>query len=803
MVRNTGLDLTKLDRSTSMSRQKYLDGGRAGKYLFLYHAFASGAGVHCFVLILSDGAMKLHIVDRSARRQPISRLEEAYQDLLEKRRNSHGKPVAMDYPSAVTPTYNYHGNETTALKALSRELGLLEGRGHTVVLSSMKEQSFFDTAVPKLDRFPVLSMPKTKTVHILDLFPWTTNVAQKLFSRYLSAGAWLDRSMALADYYQVPIGHLEADQPLFLSDLEFARRLVAEDMLLWWSPGDRPDLGGLEDDYRMTEEFPNTEFTSPGCYFNVCLEIAVRNLAVDAVLHSVVINELEGAGGATAFDSTSHMINEYAGGEAQRDLTLGESQVSPKMFSILRSMVKTWMVDKIKGNFESAANVAVDHFWRWVSSSAAQMYDPSIHRFVHGLMRKTFIQLLAEFRRLGSHVVYADLSRILLVTSKPPGTAHAYATYITTAVTANELFQHVYLNTERFYDFLLFMDPANLGGIVCEDPLAVETPEQLSMEMKWNIQTFLPPAIQNDFASAIRYFVIEMFRTRQRNGGNTRVPLRILQNGAPDATQADTAKTKEMDSFREFISRKLARKLLKIVGNVQERHRDTLIHGLGDPADWEFPLLPGSHLNFSNPVLELMKSICAALLLANDYTVELGLVRRSVLELVGVREFSQDAVFVNPCEPLRLANVPCRHCDSMQDFDFCRDPTLLPGQREVAPRWTCGSCGGEYDRTAIELALIGRVHDLERRFAQQDLRCAKCGQIRSDNLSRHCQCSGAYQLTVNKAEARRKLRTMVNVAIVHNLARLRVSVSWTLSAICTYHPIILQECAQVLLEDWS
>jgi hypothetical protein len=110
----------------------------------------------------------------------------------------------------------------------------------------------------------------------------------------------------------------------------------------------------------------------------------------------------------------------------------------------------------------------------------------------------------------------------------------------------------------------------------------------------------------------------------------------------------------------------------------------------------------------------------------------------------------------------------------MQDFDFCRDPSLFPSQREVTPRWLCQNCGGEYDRTAIELALVAQVHDLERRFAQQDLRCGKCGQIRSDNLSRHCQCSGAYQLTMNKSDTRRKLRTMVNVAIVHNLARLRV-----------------------------
>jgi len=93
-----------------------------------------------------------------------------------------------------------------------------------------------------------------------------------------------------------------------------------------------------------------------------------------------------------------------------------------------------------------------------------------------GFMRKMFIQKLAEFKRLGSHIIYADFSRILLATLKPPGTAHTYATSITTAVTSHELFRHMYLKIQRFYDFLLFMDSANMGGVVCEDPLTVDPP---------------------------------------------------------------------------------------------------------------------------------------------------------------------------------------------------------------------------------------------------------------------------------------------------------------------------------------
>ncbi|KAL1944013.1 hypothetical protein VTO73DRAFT_3831 [Trametes versicolor] len=780
----TGFDLQQLSRSKpSESKRKYLDEGSDGKYIFLYHACSNNAPVHVFALFIPGEGVKLHIVDPATRRQPIPRLSEMYEKLLGQSKT--GPYISYTYPEDLQFTSTYHGNDVTALKAISRELGLVENRSFIVVVSSSKEQSYFDLHTPKLSKFPVLSMNKTKSAHSLDVFPWQTSVAQKLVSRYLSLGKWLDTAMAQADYYDIPVGHIEGDKPLLLADVEFARRLMSQDVVLWWSPGDRPDLGGIEEDNRPQEELAKTEFTSPGCYSNVCLEITVRNLAVDAVLHSVIVNELEGSGGATAFDA-SRTLDEYSKGDAMQDLTLGESNVSPLAFSILKSLVKTWMLDKIQGNFQSPATTVLDHFWRWISSTASHMYDTSIHRFIHGLMRKTFIQMLAEFKRLGSHVVYADLSRILLVTSKPPGTAHAYATYITTAVTSHELFQHVYLHTERFYDFLIFMDEANYGAVVCENPLAIEPPEELAIEMRWNIQSFLPPAIQSDFRALVRYFLVEFFRTSQKCKGAARVPLRALQNAAPDATQLDVTKANEISACREFVQRKLIRRTLRMLGAVLDRHRDALTSE--DPSalvQWDFPVLPGSHLHLTNPGLEFAKFACAVFALAKEHTLEVGLLKRSLLELVGVREFAPEASFQNPCEPLKLASVPCQHCDAMKDFDFCRDPALLPSARDPAAgaRWLCARCDCEYDRTAIEFALVRMVGDAERRFAQQDLRCSRCAQLRSDNVAKHCGCSGNYQLTMNKAEVKRRLRTIVNVALAHNMGRLK-------------------EVAQTLLNNW-
>ncbi|KAJ2921503.1 hypothetical protein H1R20_g15588, partial [Candolleomyces eurysporus] len=778
-----GLDLHQLDRGKRSSNTKYLSGGKNAQYIFLYHATTANGAVQIFAVFYPNASVRLHVIDPAVRRQPIPNLAETYSSLLEKQQEIYGRNPTVSYPSSLNFETIYHSNDATALKAISRELGLFEDKSLIAVISSSKDVSYFDRLLPKLSKFPVLTMSPSKNAHLLTGLPWQANAAVKLVKRYLSLGPWIDRMVALADYYDIPVGHIEGDTPLLLADISFARRLIQQDSVLWWSPSDQPDLGGIEGNIQMMDDLPRTDFLSPGVYTNVCLEVTVRNLAVNAVLQSVLVNELEGSGGATSFDSVSHTIDEYKNGESQRDITLGGTQVSTHTFGILKNLVKGWLLDKIQDEGHSPAGLVLDHFWRWITSKASQLYDPSLHRFLHGLMRKTFIQLLAEFKRLGSHVVYADFSTILLATSKPPGTAHAYATYITTAVTSHELFQHIYLNTERFYDFLVYMDRANMGGIVCEDPLAVEPPAELPIEMRWNIAHFLPPAVQPDFETVVQYFIVELMTIKKKVNGSNRVPLRPIQSEAPDSTQReDSAKSTETNMVVEFISRKLTRKMLKAVGSLQERQQDDAMDPESD-GRFEFPTLPGAHLHLTNPTLEFIKFVCAIFSLAKEYRVEIGLLKRNLLELIGVKEFANEAIYRNPCEPLKLSNVPCRHCDALRDFDFCRDQDLLPNNIDVNPRWTCSNCGGEYDRIAIEFSLIDAARSLERRFAAQDLRCGKCQQIQSDNVSRWCQCSGTYQYTLNKADARKTLKTIVNVAREYKLTRLK-------------------ECAQTMLASW-
>ncbi|KAF8531014.1 hypothetical protein JB92DRAFT_3092572 [Gautieria morchelliformis] len=441
---------------------------------------ASTAPIHVLALFNPTGSVHLHIVDPATRRQPLVRLQELYREYLKQT----GEAASLiDYPTNLEFNTSYHGNDTTALRAISRELDLLENRSYILVISSARELSYFETLVSKLPKFPVLTMPSNRAAHSLEVFPWQSDVTKKMLSRYF------------ASYIDVPIGHIEGDQPLFRADIEFSRRPQKQDMLLWWSPGDQPDLGGMEDDRKIWEELANSEFNAPGCYSN-----------------SAIVNEMEGSGGSTAFDSTSHTLEGYSQGQQQANVTTW-------------AMVKAWLLDKAR-YLDSPADLAVDHFWRWAQ---AQGFHPA------------------------------------------------------------------------------------LGGI-----------------------------------QAIRF-------QRSTNRREPRSRMLHCWGTYKDAMMQDNPE-----------------------------------------ADFTFPILPGSHLNMSNPCLEFVKTARATFALVKEFSIEVGILKRNLLDLVGVREFADEAIFRNPCEPLKLP--------------------------------VCQICDCEYDRLAIEFALIALVHRLEANFAPQDLKRGKCKQ---------------------------------------------------------------------------
>ncbi len=88
-------------------------------------------------------------------------------------------------------------------------------------------------------------------------------------------------------------------------------------------------------------------------------------------------------------------------------------------------------------------------------------------------MKKLFVQLISEFRRLGADVVYADFNRIIICTKKRSvQDALAYIEYVTNTIRNKELFHSIDMKFLHAWEILLWCDAANYGGIKARVPKA-------------------------------------------------------------------------------------------------------------------------------------------------------------------------------------------------------------------------------------------------------------------------------------------------------------------------------------------
>lgn len=52
------------------------------------------------------------------------------------------------------------------------------------------------------------------------------------------------------------------------------------------------------------------------------------------------------------------------------------------------------------------------NFYRWISTPHSKFYDPMIHKLVHKMITKVFYMMVAEVKKLGVSIIYADFNRV-------------------------------------------------------------------------------------------------------------------------------------------------------------------------------------------------------------------------------------------------------------------------------------------------------------------------------------------------------------------------------------------------------
>lgn len=734
-------------------------------YIYISHITAGERQIFGIFSTTSDQAHVVILQKSRDNGQDLPNVTKIYTDMYSKQSKEAAETNWQDcfkYQERI----NFKITQVTTRRKAHLEIGDIvkkmrkdESRPQMMVIQS-SQRNLLVHDVPILGEFPILPLRYDATDSSLPPLGWQAVVARRLVGHYLGLGSWVLHLTALARYGDLPLCNLERDDPRFLIDVAYARRLQANGVVLWWSPGPRPDHAGYEKDDLLgpmdTVKMP--AINNPGTFSSVCIDLDVRNLAINTILTSSLINDLEGA------DSVS--FNPSADGS---ESLASESAFANAGVLVLREMVKAWWTEACRGS--TMADVLVQHLVRWVESPDSFMYDRALHYYVQMMSRKAFQQLMADFRRVGSQVIFANANRLILQTTKAEvANAFAYSQYIIKSIKSKPLFHFIDLEIKEYWDYLVWYDEFNYGGRGCQE--VIEADEQnLETIMHWQMATFLPTRLQPTFQDWVIEFIQLMHSLKKPHGADIDLTPRLTQ--LPNKSELG-----EGEAGQLVLGKGFEKPLKKaIAGLISQQKRELLHPELAE--DYSFPELPGSHLQPHNhhqprnPILELVKSIMQVLSLDKNITLEARMLRKELLALFEIREFSKEGTFANPSESLKLVQISCDSCTMARDLDLCRDEDLIASASSGGnSAWTCSFCNTEFDRVSLEERLLSVVEGWAVEWATQDLKCERCGALRVNDFMEHCTCSGAWKEIVNRGEVMQRMAVMRRAAKFYGLRML-------------------------------
>ncbi|KAI8922694.1 hypothetical protein BC831DRAFT_404638 [Entophlyctis helioformis] len=786
----SSLHLDEIKSDLGLSRTDYLSDRRL-LFVYMFHALSGPRHVIGLVFI-PTGRCHLLVVDPGSNRDAIPNVGRMYAETIAKDSDSTPSDTAFIYPAQLDVVTSLHDSERDAFAAASQLVRnhLDQRRGATVLaMQSPRSRKYLENSGFVVVReIPVVSVPSHKNDGIFPALGWQMYAVRRMLGHFMHLSDFLDNRVQLARYADVPLCNIENDHPLFLCDLFLARRLVKADAVLWFSMSGKPDLGGVEsEDNHYAHDLPvNPEMNKPGAFSMVCVELDVWDLALNTILQSDLIHGLENPMSSSAYaqHQVTAVVTQLDGqssedtvqGRQQQPTSLAQSKsgqaavpmahsadrnaISPSTFAIFRAMVKNWTEEVRRKN--AFASHMLDHLFRWITSPSAKLFDPALFRFIHDLMKRVFWQLVGQLRQLGADVLFASFEKIVISTNKATlANAQGYITYAIASIVKRDIFVHVEVKPARFWHYLMWMDPFNWAGIVwtqSETEMGSLQSTAAEVDMKWSMVERLPRRHQVAFMRIVAEYLEE-----------------IRLAGTP-------SKTAWVEFVAQIIDQKLKRQLMVMV---QDFSRTLSV----DHYDHALANLESRGAG-ADPHLEFVKCICAVFGLDEPLESHVRTLKRDLLAILHVNEFSQKAKFAPPSDSLVLHQVICEYCHYCRDLDLTRErPSDLAQADDAlntdaaskdrlatsAPAgfWACSACHMEYDRGLLEQQLVDMVVKRMMAWQLQDVRCSDCRFVLAEDLRSHCpRCTSAITTVQDKSGLLRLLGYLRAIATVHGLEML-------------------------------
>ncbi|XP_048444807.1 DNA polymerase epsilon catalytic subunit A isoform X2 [Pyrus x bretschneideri] len=647
-----------------------------------------------------------------------------------------------------------------------------EHSGPTIAVIECPNFQLMKSCIGALDDFPCVSIPSNARDSLYQVLGWQQVAAKIGMQRCAASPQWLNERISLSRYAHVPLGNFELDWLIHTADIFFSRALRDQQQVLWISDDGIPDLGGInEEDSCFADEVCELNFSYPGAYRKVTVELKIHHLAVNALLKSNQVNEIEGGsllGFESDMNSGVHTFDAHVG--------FDEASSCAPTFRVLKQLIQRCLSNAVtSGNVY--ADALLQHLYRWLCSPQSKLHDPALHRILHKVMKKVLAILTTEFRKLGAKIIFANFYKVIIDTGKfDLSAAKAYCDSLLKTLQTRELFEWIELEPLHFWHSFLFMDQYNYGGIPVRDEGSMDGEAQMDIVSSWNIAEYLPKKIQDHFVYIVSQFLYIPWDYAQKQAA-VRTSLQNDSICTPSITVADaeTFESHMIDFLKGQISSYFTDKLLGIVHDTILHMKELKKSENDHDTSLGLPQIAGN-IHQGDAALEFIKDVCGVFSIDQNVIHDVLVMRKNLLKIVRVREFAPEAEFRDPGATFTLPNVICSYCNDCRDLDLCRDSALLAGE------WRCcvPQCGQLYDKEVMENGLLQIVRQRERLYQLQDLQCLRCHQVKAARLAEQCVCAGTYKCRQNAAEFHTQMELIWKIAIHQKFQLLQECIEWIL-----------------------
>lgn len=768
----------------------YLHDPETRKYIFLYHHWSSNRQRSIFGLFLGPSKRGHVTVLDSVKTNQMPNMLSLYtiEKNAEDARNDIETPNTIGKSDNIPDDMHFEVRVETSLQQVQKQLQSAlkayknEMKGSTILLvQTPMEISNLISDMPGLNDFPIVNTHVKDLDNLYSTLDWQKIGARVMIRHFVKSQLLLDLMIDQCKFFSAPLGNISADPTLLAADIFYARDLQSHNFVLWCSETERPDLGGSEqDDNRLMTDFEESSSCAAnksGTYSSVCVELEVDSLAINTLLQSNKVNDVDGTSSFVAFHTAPQIsLQEMVSGNNPNMIipSYDETAVCSGAFKVLRHMVNGWL-RAVTQQKCVLADYQLIHFYRWLRSPNALMYDPALRRTLYNYMKKMFVQLIAEFKRLESIVVFANFNKIIICTGKRNiKDALFYVEFVVQAIRNKDLFHSILITYENSWEYLVWLDSANFAGVkagtreknnTSQDSESDEDDNTPEIKMNWNLAEILPQesSVRSTFNTVIAGYIGAVFENMNEHEPAVSTPScstvsksMITQNVSAQLGVGRLEKT--LAFAKMLIAGEMSQKLFQVVQKIHKRLPEKLLTS---------DKYPNLNLGIDeqkkiNPALELIKAICKVLSLDKEVEDEVEDLQKNLLRLINIGCFSDKAQWSDPSISFVLPEIICKACSHTRDIDLCKDinQSVVAGIHV----WSCPLCSTNYDNGEIEFSIIDMVNRKSMAYMLQDLQCKKCHEVQRDNLSLLCPCSGEYRLTMAKGEMIKWVKILKSIA---------------------------------------